>query len=248
MKKVLIGATAFTVIMGTLSSVMSEDKVHWGYSGSEGPDKWATLDESFGTCASGVNQSPIDIRRVVKGELPPLQMTYAAGGGLVVNNGHTIQVNYTPGSTLKVGEREFELKQFHFHAPSENALQGQLFPMEVHFVHADKTGNLAVVGVMFKAGEHNPELDKAWAHMPSKAGGKYKLGAMVDASKLMPESGEYYRFSGSLTTPPCTEGVNWFVMKDAVTASEEQIKKFSKTIGHANNRPVQPLNARVVVE
>lgn len=248
MKNVLLGACALSVVLAVLTPSESDDKVHWTYSGHGGPNQWGALDESFGTCAAGKSQSPINISRVVDGELPALTMTYAVGGNEVLNNGHTIQVNYAEGNVLTVGERSFELKQFHFHAPSENMIQGRSFPMEAHFVHADKDGNLAVVAVMFKQGEENAELEKAWAQMPDDANHKEALTAAVDANLLLPENRDYYRFSGSLTTPPCSEGVNWFVMKDSVTASQAQIDKFTQVMGHPTNRPVQPIHARIVVQ
>ncbi|MBE9398641.1 carbonic anhydrase family protein [Pontibacterium sp. N1Y112] len=248
MKNVLLGACALSVVLAVLTPSESEDKVHWTYSGQGGPDQWGVLDKSFGACGDGKSQSPINITRVVDGELPALGMTYTAGGNEVLNNGHTIQVNYAAGNVLSVGERSFELKQFHFHAPSENMIQGRSFPMEAHFVHADKDGNLAVVAVMFKQGEENAELEKAWAQMPADANHKEALTASVDANLLLPENRDYYRFSGSLTTPPCSEGVNWFVMKDSVTASQAQIDKFTHVMGHPNNRPVQPIHARIVVQ
>lgn len=227
---------------------LAQGSVHWSYSGEEGPAHWAELDESFITCGTGKNQSPIDIQAAVEGTLPAMTLNYKPNGNQVINNGHTVQVNYKPGSTLSIDGAEFELKQFHFHSPSENTIEGVAFPMEAHFVHADRTGNLAVIGVMFNTGEHNSELEKAWAHMPTHAGQKNALIAHVDASKLIPSDLDYFRFNGSLTTPPCSEGVNWFVMKTSVSASKEQLNQFIHTMHHDNNRPVQPINARKVIK
>ena len=166
----------------------------------------------------------------------------------ILNNGHTIQVNYNPGSTIKVNGNEFELKQFHFHSPSENTIEGRSYPMEAHYVHADKDGNLAVIAVLFETGEKNAELEKAWAHMPENAGEKGVLSKSVDANNLLPHDHGYYRFNGSLTTPPCSEGVWWLVMKYSQSVSKEQIAKFANTMHHPNNRPVQPANARVILK
>ncbi|WP_136809977.1 carbonic anhydrase [Desulfosediminicola flagellatus] len=229
-------------------SAMASGKAHWGYTGHESPENWGKLSPEFATCSSGKNQSPINITSTIEAELPKLMIDYAPGGNEVVNNGHTIQVNYAAGSTLTLGDIEFELKQFHFHTPSENTIEGESFPMEAHFVHAAADGTLAVIGVMFKQGESSKELEKAWSKMPMKGGDKAALTDIVDASAILPTDQGYYRFNGSLTTPPCSEGVNWFVMKTASTASKEQIDRFTQTMGGATNRPVQPVNARVIVQ
>jgi carbonic anhydrase len=221
---------------------------HWGYSGAEGPEHWGELDAKFSVCAGGRNQSPIDLTNMVEGNLQPIEIDYRPGGTEVVNNGHTIQVNYQPGSTIKVDGQVFELKQFHFHSPSENTVEGHSYPMEAHFVHADEAGNLAVIAVMFEAGEENAALEKVWSRMPAHAGDKQALAEPVDAGRLLPHDRDYYRFNGSLTTPPCSEGVRWLVMKYYDTASEEQLHKFAHTMHHPNNRPVQPVNARLVVK
>jgi carbonic anhydrase len=224
-------------------------KAHWGYSGHEGPEYWGELSPDYAACSSGKNQSPVDLVNMVEGDLPELVIDYKAGGNEVVNNGHTIKINYAPGSTLTVEDKTFELKQFHYHTPSENTIEGRYYPMEAHFVHADKEGNLAVISVMYTIGDTNKELQKAWSQMPSDVGGKEKLKEVVDAKMLLPEKGgDYYRFNGSLTTPPCSEGVSWFVLKNADTASKEQVEKFSHVMHHDNNRPVQPINARVIIK
>ncbi len=246
MKKQLLPLLLCGLFASTTS--LAEGKAHWGYSGHEGPDHWAQLSAEFGTCGSGKNQSPVNLTGMVEGDLPKMTVNYLVGGKDVVNNGHTIQVNYEPGSTITVAGKTFELKQFHFHSPSENTIEGNSFAMEGHFVHADKDGNLAVIAVMYKVGEQNAELEKAWAHMPHEAGTSHNLHSKVDANKLLPHDHDYYRFNGSLTTPPCSEGVNWFVMKFYDTASKAQIDKFIHAMHHDNNRPVQPLNARVIIK
>jgi len=159
---------------------------HWGYSGHEGPAYWGDLDPSYALCSEGKNQIPIDIAGMIDSELSPIAFNYQPGGNQVLNNGHTIQVKYTPGSTITVNGHEFELKQFHFHAPSENVIEGQAYPMEAHFVHADMHGNLAVVALMFKLGESNRELGKARAIMPDKPHAKKALAAPVNADMLLP--------------------------------------------------------------
>lgn len=221
---------------------------HWGYSGEGGPENWGKLDPKNALCGAGRNQSPIDLAGLIEADLKPLKFDYKPGAAEVLNNGHTVQVNYAPGSALTVDGRAFELKQFHFHAPSENKVLGKQFPMEGHLVHADKDGNLAVVAVMFAEGAANAGLEKAWAAMPAKAGGKAALPQGESVATLMPADKDYYRFNGSLTTPPCSEGVRWLVLKKPATASKAQIEKFSKTLGFANNRPIQAVNARPVLQ
>lgn len=246
MKKQLIPFLLCSLLSS--ANAFAESKAHWGYSGPEGPEHWAELSAEFGTCTSGKNQSPVNLTGMIEGNLPAMKINYKVGGKEVVNNGHTIQVNYAPGSSITVAGKTFELKQFHFHSPSENTIEGHSYPMEAHFVHADKDGNLAVIAVMFKAGEHNAELEKAWEFMPHEAGASHELHNLINAKVLLPHNNDYYRFNGSLTTPPCSEGVNWFVMKFYDTASQAQIDKFIHAMHHDNNRPVQPLNARVVIK
>ena len=222
--------------------------VQWSYSGSQGPEYWGKLAPEFSICSTGKNQSPINLTGMVEGELPTLKVNYKVEGHEVINNGHTIQINYASGSYMSVGDKSFALKQVHFHSPSDNTIEGRSYPLEVHFVHADKNGNLAVIAVMLETGKPNAELQKAWAEMPMEKGGKAALKETVDAGKLLPQNLGYYRYNGSLTTPPCSEGVSWFVMKSPDTASTEQVDKFVRAMKHANNRPVQPVNARLIVQ
>jgi carbonic anhydrase len=234
------------VFAGALASAPALAQ-EWSYEGRSSPDNWDRLDPKFALCGVGKNQSPIDLDGMIKAELPPLRLTYAAGAREIVNNGHTVQVNYAPGSTIAVDGREFELKQFHFHSPSENKIGGKAFPLEAHLVHSDTSGNLAVVAVMFSAGAANAFLAKLWDRMPAGKGAKSELAAGLNVMTLLPASKEYYRFNGSLTTPPCSEGVRWLVMSSPVTASTGQVEQFSKVIGHPNNRPLQAVNARPVL-
>ena len=219
---------------------------HWTYSGEAGPQNWGKLEAEFAACGIGKNQSPIDLAHVPKGDLKPLKLTYGKGATEIENNGHTMQVNYHAGSSLTVDGHVYELKQFHFHAPSENTFNGKHFPLEGHFVHADKDGHLAVVAVMFREGAANPVLASLWKSMPAKAGYKQALSSPLSAAGLLPANRGYYHFTGSLTTPPCSEDVEWLVIKQPVTVSKQQIGVFTKAIGCPNNRPVQPLNGRHV--
>ncbi len=220
---------------------------HWEYSGEAGPAHWAKLTPEFGQCA-GSNQSPVDLSGLVEAKLAPLVLHYKAGGNTVVNNGHTVQVGYAPGSTLQLDGTRFELKQFHFHAPSENLIEGKSYPLEGHLVHVSDKGEIAVVAVMFEAGKANSALAAAWSALPAKVGEIQPLKTPLVAEQLLPENRNYYRFSGSLTTPPCSEGVRWLVMKQPVEVSQAQIDAFKAVMHHPNNRPVQPLNGRVVLQ
>lgn len=224
-----------------------QHRLHWTYQGEQGPAHWAQIDEKFATCGSGKNQSPINLTAMLEGDLPALAPAYNASGYQVTNNGHTIQVDYKPGSTLKVDGIEFELKQFHFHSPSENLVDGKQYPLEAHLVHSDISGNLAVVALLFTEGESNVELSEIWSQLPSEAGETLALKKSVNVAAFLTKGLDYYRFDGSLTTPPCSEGVRWLVLKQPLTVSLEQVKQFNTLIGD-NNRPVQPLNARLVIQ
>jgi len=223
---------------------------HWDYSktGHSGPEHWGELDQKFIMCSLGKNQSPINLTGVVDANLHYLDVNYKAAGNEVINNGHTIQINYGEGSYITVNEHRFELKQFHFHTPSENTIDGKSWPLEAHFVHLDKDGNIAVIALMFRTGQENEELQKAWSKMPEKPGEKNQLTSAVDAAKLLPEDLDYYRFNGSLTTPPCSEGVLWMVLRKDVKVSNEQFSRFADVMHHPNNRPIQPVNSRLILK
>jgi carbonic anhydrase len=221
---------------------------HWGYSGHEGPEYWGALDPKYSTCDKGVNQSPVNLTGFTESDLSALELAYKPGGHEIINNGHTIQINYQSGSWLSVNSHSYELKQFHFHSPSENHINGKSYPMEVHLVHADTDGNLAVVAVMFEEGNENETLKEIWNTMPEIAGNKNALPAIISVDGILPVNREYYRFNGSLTTPPCSEGVLWLVMKQAVTITKEQITQFTQVMPQPTNRPVQPINARAILK
>lgn len=221
---------------------------HWGYEGEVGPDHWAQFESDFGACSSGRNQSPIDLDRFIEAELPPIRFDYKPGGHQVINNGHSVQVNYADGSSITVDDTVFALKQFHFHSPSENTIRGRSFPLEAHLVHVDGKGNLAVVALMFEEGESNAVLATIWPKVPKVENGKEALRPQVSAADLLGRDRDYYRYAGSLTTPPCSEGVRWFVLKQPAKANEEQLGLIGRTLGHPNNRPLQPVGARAVLE
>jgi len=223
---------------------------HWGYMGEVGPKFWSKVNPVFDMCSEGTQQSPINIVATKDVDLKPLALNYTAGSKSIINNGHTIQVNIAEGSALEINKIDYDLKQFHFHVPSENNINGNTFPLEAHFVHATKEGQLAVVAVMFVEGEENPVLTKIWKKLPTlKPGETQKCGLTVDEVKaLMPKDKDYYKFTGSLTTPPCSEGVKWHIYKKPLTASKAQIAQFFSQFGFPNNRPVQATNNRKIEE
>lgn len=241
-KSMMTAALAGTVFMASAGEL-----AHWSYDGQDGPTHWGELAPEFATCAAGKNQSPVNISGAIDSDLTEIKLDYKPGGYEVINNGHTIQVNYQPGSHIALDGHEYELKQFHFHSPSENLIESRQYPMEVHFVHADKDGNLAVVAVMFESGAENKTLSHVWNKMPHAVGEKQSLALLASAGELIPAEKTYFRFNGSLTTPPCSEGVTWLVMDHTDDASAEQLNAFLHTMHHSNNRPVQPLNARIIV-
>jgi len=224
-----------------------EHSVHWGYDGEGAPEHWGDIDPRFTTCKNGVNQSPINLSGFTESDLPTIAFNYNLTSSDILNNGHSIQANLKEGSSITVDGKTFELKQFHFHNPSENNINGTSYPLEAHFVHASEAGELAVVAVMFVEGEENKALSELWAKMPQNIGDKNPIDAK-DLNALLPTDRDYYRFNGSLTTPPCTEGVRWLVMKKPVTLSATQIETFKKVMHHHNNRPIQSTNARLILQ
>jgi carbonic anhydrase len=185
----------------------------------------------------------------VKTTFPPatLRIVHHAHMADGFNNGHTIQINYSEGDTLAIGGKAYQLVQYHFHAPSEHTIDGRHFPMEMHMVHKAADGQLAVIGVLIDEGRHNTAFDPVWGSLPKEKGVETHLTAVsVDVDQLLPKARTTYRYEGSLTTPPCSEGVAWLVMTTPISLSVEQIGQFTAIV-KANNRPVQPLNGRTVV-
>jgi carbonic anhydrase len=219
---------------------------HWSYSGDTGPERWGDLSPDYVACSQGKQQSPVDIGQVPPSKLPVIHFKYRPSALAVVNNGHTIQVNYPAGSSIVLDGKTYELVQFHFHHLSETTFNGQHTPLEAHLVHKSKGGNLAVVAVLFEEGSANPAIKTVWSHMPKEEGENKPAGVEVSASQLLPASHTYYTFPGSLTTPPCTEGLTWFVLAHKMTASKEQIEAFA-ALYPKNYRPVQSLNGRTIM-
>jgi carbonic anhydrase len=226
----------------------AEGSPHWAYHGAEGAEKWGDLDKSFATCKLGKEQSPIDIKTkdVEKAKLEKIVFNYQPTKLSIVNNGHTIQIDYDKGSSITIGKDKYELLQFHFHTPSEEEIDGKEFDLVAHLVHKSAEGNLAVVAVLFDRGAENKALKAYWDKLPRNAGETRSLAkSQINAADMLPASRGYYTFNGSLTTPPCSEKVRWLVLKTPVTASKEQTTVF-RQIYPLNNRPVQPLNGRKI--
>jgi len=231
-----------------ISRAQESHAPHWSYEGDGDPKHWGSLDPAFATCKMGHNQSPIDISHPKLADLPELRFAYEAVPLSIVNNGHTIMINYAPGSTLTVGNKTYALKQFHFHHPSEEHVNGKGFDMVAHLVHSDSDGHLAVVAILFKAGARNPLLETLWKNVPPDLDKTIENSTVsVNVEELLPRQHGYYTYSGSLTTPPCTEGVTWYVLKSTSTLSDEQLATVIKLYPH-DNRPIQKLNHREVLE
>lgn len=237
-------------ILGALlisSPVFAEHHKSYGYEGEHGPEKWGQLADKYALCEKGDMQSPIDLAGAnAKGKVA-LSVNYQNGPLTVSNKGLTIQADFAAGSSMTSGGTEFNLIQIHFHTPSEHAISGKRYPLTGHFVHATEGGKLGVLGVMFEEGATNAELAKILAAAPAKKSKPMTVsGQMIDPSGMLPANRAVYRYMGSLTTPPCSEGVNWHVLKDPITASAEQIAAFEKLMGDSA-RPVRALNNRLVV-
>jgi len=230
----------------SLATVALADEHHWAYRGHGGPSEWGSLDPEFGTCKLGKLQSPIDIRGAKAADLPAIKFDYKPSALKIIDNGHTIQVNYAPGSSIDVGGVRYELLQFHFHRPSEEKIDGKAHAMVAHLVHKNSAGKLAVVAVLLDQGGASELIDSLWKNLPKeKEKENVADNVTVDVAKLLPENKGYYTFQGSLTTPPCSEDVTWFVLKSPLKIADSQIAAFAK-IYPLNARPVQPLNGRII--
>lgn len=228
-------------------AALAEQASDWGYSGDTGPQAWGSLNTEYRTCSEGKNQSPVNLDRFVDGYLERLDQRYKHRPATITNTGHTMQITPKAGSYLRLDGVRYNLVQFHFHAPSEHHINDKGYPMEVQLVHRDSKGNLVVVAVMFEQQRRNRFLSELWKQMPKKVGESVTLKNDITPQGLIPSSRHYYRYNGSLTTPPCTEGVRWLVMKWPMNISPKQLKTFQEALAHPNNRPLQPLNARLVV-
>lgn len=223
---------------------------HWGYGGDVGPEHWADLAPENKLCAVGTRQSPIDIRDGLAVDLEPIAFDYRASGFSVLDNGHTVQVNVAPGNSLTVMGRRFELLQFHFHRPSEERINGRQFDMVAHLVHRDEQGRLAVVAVPLERGRDDkpqPVVQAVWANLPLEKGEALQAQTQIDPNQLLPADRGYYTYMGSLTTPPCSEGVLWMVLRQPVPLTAQQIGIFAR-LYPMNARPLQAGSGRIIKE
>jgi len=234
-------------LVSLVTRVMAQQH-EWSYDGATGPSHWGDLNPEFAACRDGHRQSPIDIRKIEKADLPSIEFMYKPSPLRLIDNGHTIMINYAPGSSIRVGNSRYELKQFHFHRPSEEKINGKAYDMVIHLVHADQDGRLAVVAVLLQQGTSNPVIDQLWNHLPNEKEKEQVVnGVSINAGDLLPAAHGYYTFDGSLTTPPCSENVVWFVLKQPVHVSAAEVTKFAQLYPH-DARPTQPLNDRLVKE
>jgi carbonic anhydrase len=236
------------ILLG-LTAIAAEPAHHWSYSGKTGPTHWAELDEHFKACRTGKSQSPVDIRigSAHGATLPPLTFHYEPNALHIVDNGHTVQVNVDPGSSLRVGGQRYELVQFHFHHPSEERINGKGADMVAHLVHRDAKGQLAVVAVLLRPGSENAMVESLWRNLPrEKEREASPAGIRINPAGLIPPDHGYFTFTGSLTTPPCTEGVRWIVLRTPQALSKAEIAAFA-TRYPDNARPIQQLNGRKIL-
>jgi carbonic anhydrase len=219
--------------------------VTWGYDGPGAPEHWASLSGEYATCADGRQQSPIDIISYDLGDAASMSFSYDSNAKAVRNDGRFVHVDYGPGNTLSIGQRIYRLKSAHFHSPSEHRIDGANFAAELHLVHADSKGNLAVVGLLFEAGPPSPVVEEILDTTPT-AGGTVVDGFTLNADGYLPGELGYYRYDGSKTTPPCDEPVDWYVMRQTMSISPEQVDGLQALSGGPNNRPVQPIGNRLI--
>jgi carbonic anhydrase len=250
LRKILLALLSLAALV-VAATPRAQWKTPWSYEGPQGPEHWADLDPAYSAC-NGHEQSPIDIRGAQRAALPPLRFEYQSGPlKYLINNGKTVRVNYHGADNqnfLIVGDRRYQLTQFHFHRPSEEYVNGQPYDMVAHFMHQTSDGQVAGVAVFLKTGRANTLVQQLWDHMPLTEGPEHEIsGVQINPAGLLPANLSYYRYRGSLTAPPCTEGVTWFVLKTPVSVSSAQIKAFAALYPH-DVRPPQPLNGRVIQE
>ncbi len=235
---------------GNSSTSAEHEEAHFGYGAADGPAEWASLDPAYAECGSGNRQSPIDLKNGTPAQLPRIDFAHTPSAIEEENNGHSIQLDYEPGSSIEIGGVKSELQQFHFHAHSENTLNGRTLPLEFHFVYEGAAGKSTVIAVFAKTGAENSAFNQVIDAFPQlKEDGDHVALNDVNPEKLMPPnagSTPRWSYQGSLTTPPCTEGLSWQVLNHPVEMSQEQIDQFTSLYDH-NTRPVQPLDGRQVL-
>jgi carbonic anhydrase len=242
-----------TLLLSACAAPKTEDShasepPHWTYEGEEGPAHWGELDDSYALCGTGKSQSPINVAGEAEKDLGNITFHYQPSEVNILNNGHTAQVNYDAGSYMELDGVRYEVVQFHYHAPSEHSIGGKLFAAEIHIVHKNADGGLAVVGILLEEGVDNPVYAPFINHLPAEKSEAMDAGVSINAADLLPADQTTYRYTGSLTTPPCSEGVKWNLMTTPAEVSAAQLVALANLFEHGNNRPVQPLNDRPLVE
>lgn len=236
------------VLMAACGHGETKHEAHWSYEGHGAPEHWASLNAENQACGAGHKQSPVDlvVASAQATAHPKIAFQYRPSAMHMLNNGHTVQMNYDAGSTAMIDGQPYQLVQFHFHSPSEHTVNGKAYPLEVHLVHRSASGSLAVIGILFEKGAANPALATLWPSFPTAAGNPVDAAGTFNAASLVPGDTKFLTYPGSLTTPPCTEGVLWNVAQKASTASDEQISFFVNKFYNGNARPVQPMHDRTL--
>jgi carbonic anhydrase len=246
-RRTFLKGIGFLSVCPLCSSLGVAEEGHWSYSGEVGPERWGVLSTSNIACGAGSQQSPLDLAGATGANLSTLELSWHNRRAEIIDNGHTIQINVPSGSMLTTGAISYELLQFHFHSPSEHLVQGRRFAMEVHFVHQRNGGDgLGVIGVFLDRGKSNPVFAKIAAGFPTTAKGKARIIDGADPNGLLPKSLKYWKYEGSLTTPPCSEVVDWMIMTDPIQAAAADIDKFT-ALYPMNARPIQGSNRRFVL-
>jgi carbonic anhydrase len=242
-------AIGLTLLTAALVPASAEQPHHWSYSGGGGPSHWAELDTKNAACGDGKSQSPVNIRTqdVRRTPLPKLMFNYRPTPLHIIDNGHSVEVDVEPGSVLKFGDKSYQLVQFHFHHPSEELINGRRSDMVAHLVHRDTEGKLAVVAALFRTGQPNATVEALWSHLPKQKEQKADFkDVLINPAGLLPMDRSYFTYTGSLTTPPCSEGVRWVVLRSPSTLSKHEIAVFADLYPN-DARPVQKLNGRQVL-
>ena len=234
------------VVVAVAACTQQDTEVKWAYDGPGAPEYWASLSKEYATCGSGLRQSPIDIAGYERVSAAPVSFSYTSDALAVRNNGRYVQVDYRRGSTMNADQRTYELKSAHLHSPSEHLIEGESFAAELHLVHTDSDGKLAMVGLLFGLVEPNPVVLEILAAAPPVGGEVVTEGIALNAAGYAPGESGHYTYEGSTTTPPCVEPVDWYVMRQAGTVSRQQVDSLLALSGGPNNRPVQPAGDRVI--
>jgi carbonic anhydrase len=236
------------ICLGLAAGAGAQSGAAWSYVGKTGPLNWGKLDPAYRACAQGHEQSPIDLRGAhLNKALAPLQFHYVAGAVTVENTGNLIVVHVNPGGYLVADGVRYGLEKMEFHRPSETAVRGKLTDLDVELIHRSAEGKMAIVEVRFTMdrGDPNATMAGLWEHLPTTAGASEKVAGPVNPGGFLPGDRGYWTYTGSLSTPPCTEGVRWFVMQQELSASREQVRQFSGLF-RMSSRPLQDTHGRKI--